>query len=427
MTIPGAIFNTVMSPRRSCRISHTAVPSIRLMKISFCTRCCSPTDCRWPIRQLIHPSGVIAHLVSLEGFADYLGPDPEPIPASPLQQSRWTCRWSRSQLTFVSMPESFVRVKELVKKLIASEAASQGALRFPAASGCLPPRRAASRMGYVALKFIVGSRETFARYRGPFPPVAAGVGAGRQTRRARGPRDVGHVLTIYQQGLFDIATRGLEYGRNLALADAHFAQAVNRYAHAAKTAVATIAQRRALLTSAPNRSAHRPGSRCQPAALRACGDGLASRTDAGSCSAENALSTLAPVSARTPPRTRVNLTGRRSAAAVGEHAGADRSMADWLAPGLPLLPFLIWFPTRGCCRSNRSASSTSTLTGSTRQRLAPAASPSTVRPTASAPRSIHISRKRSPRRPRNAVRGVWQRCDAAWLGPRHDDRDADPL
>jgi hypothetical protein len=25
------------------------------------------------------------------------------------------------------------------------------------------------------------------------------------------------------------------------------------------------------------------------------------------------------------------------------------------------------------------------------------------------------------------VRGVWQRCDAAWLGPRHDDRDADPL
>ena len=48
------------------------------------------------------------HLVSLEGFADYLGPDPKPIPTRPGSSELMDVQLvSLYNWTFVSLPESF--------------------------------------------------------------------------------------------------------------------------------------------------------------------------------------------------------------------------------------------------------------------------------------------------------------------------------
>ena len=55
------------------------------------------------------------------------------------------------------------------------------------------------------------------------------------------------MIYLAEQGVFDMSyAAAWNIGRSLALADAHFAQAINRYVRGARTAAATIAERRAL-------------------------------------------------------------------------------------------------------------------------------------------------------------------------------------
>ena len=256
VTIPGATFNAVMpfktelsflahgravnSPHED-QLLHSVLLANRLPVANTTT---TPST----------PRRYFAHLVSLEGFADYLGPVPQKtIPMKPGSNDLMDVQMvSFYNWTFVSMPESFLSFEELVKKLIANEAATQGALRLPTSSEL--PLVAQNRLndGYVALKFIAGSGdETFAWYRGPFSPVVPQilppVGPAPGVPVARATSADALMIYLAEQGLFDMSyAAAWNIGRNLALADAHFAQAINHYVHAVKTAVATIAQRLAL-------------------------------------------------------------------------------------------------------------------------------------------------------------------------------------
>jgi hypothetical protein len=348
VTIPGATFNAVMplttelpllahcravnSPHED-QLLHSVLLSNRLPVADTATK---PST----------PRRYFAHLVSLEGFADYLGPAPKKtIPAKPGSKELMDVQLvSLYNWTFVSMPETFLSFGELVKKLIASEAATQGLLRLPPAPGLPPAAESRLQDGYVALKFIAGAGdETFSWYRGPFSPVvpqalppvgpAPGVPAAQATSA--------DALMIYlaEQGLFDMSyAAAWNIGRNLALADAHFAQAINRYVRAARTAVATLAQRLALPhlggEKEPRELLAHDASRRVFAEL--VGDGLGQQWTEALARARRGERNVPP--SRTRVRHRPTLHARElwarpeTAAAVGEHVEEQLDpVAVWLA------------------------------------------------------------------------------------------------
>ena len=103
----------------------------------------------------------------------------------------------------------------------------------------------------MALKFVAGAGdETFAWYRGPLSPVVPqALPQVGQTGTPVAQATSADALMIYlaEQGVFDMSyAAAWNIGRSLALADAHFAQAINRYVRGARRAAATIAQRLAL-------------------------------------------------------------------------------------------------------------------------------------------------------------------------------------
>src|SRR5262249_60832632 len=97
-------------PRTGDHFAHPVPPPNRLPVADMTTH--PPTRRRY-----------FAHLVSLAGFADYLGPNPRPIPRKPGTsdlmdvQMVSLCEW-----TFASMPQSSQSFAALMKNLIASEA-----------------------------------------------------------------------------------------------------------------------------------------------------------------------------------------------------------------------------------------------------------------------------------------------------------------
>jgi hypothetical protein len=256
VTIPGATFNAVMPLKTDlpclahCRAVNAPHEDQLLHAVLIANRLpVADTTTKPPA-----PRRYFAHLVSLEGFADYLGPNPKPIPTRPGSSALMDVQLvSLYNWTFVSMPESFASFKTTLEQLIASEASTGGALRLPATPAPNLPPAAAQRLqdGYVALKFVAGSGDdTFAWYRGPLTPVVPRP----LPQVGRPPVAISHAtsaeaLMIYlaEQGVFDMSyAAAWNIGRNLALADAHFAEAINRYVRAARTAAATVAQRLAL-------------------------------------------------------------------------------------------------------------------------------------------------------------------------------------
>jgi hypothetical protein len=200
------------------------------------------------------PTRYYAHLVSLEGFALYLGPNATSIPTKPNSQELMDVQLcSLYNWSFLSMPETLLSFKQLVAGLIASEGATAGTLALPVPQPNQLPAAAVERLkdGYAPLQFISGSGdETLAWYRGPFspvvpqplPPVGNPPGPVAQATTA-------DELMIYlaRQGLFDLSyAAAWNIGRNLALADSHFAQTINGYISAAKNSAATLAQRMAM-------------------------------------------------------------------------------------------------------------------------------------------------------------------------------------
>ncbi|HJZ72420.1 MAG TPA: hypothetical protein VKE51_11825 [Vicinamibacterales bacterium] len=285
-----------------------------------------------------------AHLVSLEGFADYLGPNPRPIPRKPGTsdlmdvQMVSLCEW-----TFASMPQSSQSFAALMKNLIASEAATRGALRLPGESGL--PTAAQSRIvdGYVALAFVAGSGdETFAWYRGPLSPVVPQalppVGA-PATPVAHATSADALMIYLAEQGLFDTSyAAAWNVGRSLALADAHFAQAINRYLQDARIAVAMLAQRRAMRCfdgeQDPRTLLARDASRQRFTAL--VGDGLGAQWTEALRRARLGERPVPPprsgIRMHRPPHADQLWDEPETAAAVSEHVAEQLDpVAEWLA------------------------------------------------------------------------------------------------
>jgi hypothetical protein len=191
-----------------------------------------------------------AHLVSLEGFASYLGPNGTPLPKKPNSQDLVDVRLvSLFNWTFMSLPEQGLSFAELIAGLIDSEQTTP-VLALPAPDGANLPPVVRDRLddGYAPLTFVSGSGDvSFAWYRGPLSAVVP-----RKLPMVGEPQvpvseaRTADSLMIYlaEQGLFDLSyAAAWNIGRALALADAQFAEAVNATRLAANRALGAIAQK----------------------------------------------------------------------------------------------------------------------------------------------------------------------------------------
>jgi hypothetical protein len=348
VTISGETFNAVMPLLTElpflahCRAVHSPHEEPLLHAALLANRLPVADTKTHPSRSLRY----FAHLVSLEGFADYLGPTPaKPIPTKPGSKDLMDVQMvSLYNWTFVSLPETFLSFEALVKKLIASEAGVQGGLRLPTATGLPPAAQSRIEDGYVALKFIAGAGDaTFAWYRGPFSPVVPQalppVGPAPGVPVAQATSADALMIYLAEQGLFDMSyAAAWNIGRSLALADAHFAQALRRYVRAARTAVATIAQRLALphFTDEPDLRKLLARDAGRRSFAERIGEGLGQQWTealAGARRGERPLPVSRPLDRVRSALSMQELWARaETAEAVGEHVAEHLDpVADWLA------------------------------------------------------------------------------------------------
>lgn len=261
ITITGAAFKAVVpSPADlrymvHCRGVNTLDEGELLLSVLLSNRLAVTNSTITPAAPLRY----YAHLVSLEGFAPYMGPDGKPIPNKPNSNDLMDVQLvSFFNWTFTSQPESDLGFEEIIKGLIQSEQAesttpsAQGALALPVPASANVPEQVQNRLadGYVALKFVSGSGDdSFAWYRGPFsavvpqplptvgdPPVPLA--------RAQSADEL--MIYLADQGLFDLSyAAAWNIGRSLALADPNFAQNVSQYRLATNRAINILAQRAA--------------------------------------------------------------------------------------------------------------------------------------------------------------------------------------
>lgn len=187
-----------------------------------------------------------AHLVSLEGFADYLLPDDSsgakarkafPTGVANVQLAT-LFNWSFTTLPDES-PVDFAAIATLLRL-------NAGPLELtPDASDPDPEVVARYHDGYAPLTFVTGTGdETFAWYRGPFSAVPAQTLPDDPSTAPNAD-----ALTIYAEGdgLFDLSyAAAWNIGRGLALADSHFSQSFLRLLKATRRALGTLAQRRGM-------------------------------------------------------------------------------------------------------------------------------------------------------------------------------------
>ncbi|MEO9963701.1 MAG: hypothetical protein ABJF07_25740, partial [Nisaea sp.] len=252
ITIPGAVFNAVLPSKNDlrylvhCRSVFTVDEGEHLLSVQLCNRLAVADTAANPAT----PVRYNAHLVSLEGYADYLPGGSKTIPnkaSGGLQDVQLVSLYGWS---FVSQPETGQSFKAIVEDLIASEASTEGALSLPVPANPDLPSHVKERLtdGYAPLKFVAGEGdESFAWYRGPFsavlpqtlPEIGAGSAPVAQTRSAE-------ALMIYlsEQGLFDLSyAAAWNLGRGLALADAGFVRNLMNFRQAATQALTALAQR----------------------------------------------------------------------------------------------------------------------------------------------------------------------------------------
>jgi hypothetical protein len=363
ITIPGAIFNAMMPQKGELRyLAHCRGVNVPdedqvLLSVLLANRLpLAKTDVA-PAQ----PMRYHAHLISLEGFAGYLGAS-NAIPLKSDQSGLKDVQLvSLFNWTFSSLPEPGLSFEQLVTGLIQSETETP-ALRLPVPSNANTPKAVIDRLndGCVALKFVAGSgEESFAWYRGPFTPVVPQalpeVGDARVPIAQASSADE---LMIYlaEQGLFDLSyAAAWNIGRGLALEDASFALAMYKYNLRAKNAVATLSQRLAMPHLAavqdPRKLLARDANRRQFVQL--VGEGLGQRwTEALSRARNGTRPASNKRSARARPRARIVqprhvLAHPEVASALGEHLEESTNpVAAWLA-NLSLLypvPFSYFVP-----------------------------------------------------------------------------------
>lgn len=259
ITIPGAVFNAVVPSTADlpflthCRGVNTLDEGEQLLSILLANRL--PQAASTPNT----PVQYFAHLVSLEGFASYMGPDPTPIPTQPNSQKLMDVQMvSLFNWSFTSLPQTGESFKQLMTGLVQSQQAtatqqSTVTLQLPLPPTTTAPQNVQDRLneGFVPLQFITGAgEESFAWYRGPFTaeapqPLPAVGNPATPVRQANTADEL--MIYLAEQGLFDLSyAAAWNLGRNLALADAVFARNVTTYRNAVASSFATLAQRSAM-------------------------------------------------------------------------------------------------------------------------------------------------------------------------------------
>ena len=259
ITIPGLIFNAVVPTTAElpllthCRAVNTLDEGEQLFSVLLANRL--PQANASPAA----PMQYFAHLVSLEGFASYMGPNATPIPKKLNSQELMDVQMvSLYNWSFTSLPATGESFRQLMTGLVASQQASATqqstvTLQLPLPPNTSAPQPVQDRLneGFVPLTFVSGSQEeSFAWYRGPLtaqvPQPLPEVGNPATALRAATTADE---LMIYlaEQGMFDLSyAAAWNLGRNLGLADAVFARQVTTYRNAVSSSFATYAQRTSL-------------------------------------------------------------------------------------------------------------------------------------------------------------------------------------
>lgn len=252
ITITGAAFKAVLPQETDlpylahCRAVRSATEGEALLSVLLANRLAVADTRETPAAPLRY----YAHLVSLEGFATYLGANGSAIPLKPDGTGPMDVQMvSLANWSFVSLPESVMSFEQLVQGLITSEEATPS-LRLPVSGDASVPQSVLDRLeqGYAPLTFVSGAgEESFAWYRGPFTPVVPQglppVGDPNVDTLHATSADA---LMIYlaEEGLFDLSyAAAWNIGRELALADSQFAQSMNSYRQSANAALARLAQR----------------------------------------------------------------------------------------------------------------------------------------------------------------------------------------
>ena len=351
--VPGAVFNAVVPTTADlpylthCRGVNTLSEGEQLLSVVLANR----------LPQAANPSGPVqyfANLVSLEGFAAYMGPNPTPIPTKPDSTELMDVQIvSLFNWSFTSLPEAGLSFENLMEGLIASQQdtstqQSTVALQLPLPSATTVPANVQDRIdqGFVALDFVTGAAEdSFAWYRGPFtavvPQTMPQVG---NPSTPVGQAANADVLMIYlaEQGLFDLSyAAAWNIGRNLGLADATFANNVTAYRNAVASSFTALAQRSAMShfagVSSPKAMLARDATRRRFTEMM--GQGLGEQWTAALRAVRTRGRTSAPVSR---PRRRFNLAATahprlamaapQAVDAVSSYlAETIESVAAWLA------------------------------------------------------------------------------------------------
>ncbi|MGN6276692.1 MAG: hypothetical protein ACTHNP_12300 [Solirubrobacterales bacterium] len=239
VTVKGAAFTAVMPSLEElahlahCRAVNNEAEGAALLSLVLGNRLAKAST---------KPLRFHAHLVSLEGFHEYLGPGAKQPPA-------WVRLASLYSWTFVSQPKAAVDFEALVKGLIAHQGtAAKLALEVPEGKQLPAPAQARIDDGYTPLAFASGAGEQgFAWYRGPFSPVVPQPlpEVGDPPVPVSEARNA-DALAIYlaKQGLFDLSyAAAWNAGRQRALADAKFAGAIGLLRREARAKLGLLAQR----------------------------------------------------------------------------------------------------------------------------------------------------------------------------------------
>ncbi|WP_370424117.1 hypothetical protein AB8O64_35635 (plasmid) [Streptomyces sp. QH1-20] len=275
-----------------------------------------------------------AHLVSLEG-----------VPLAPVGENA-VRMVSLHSWSFTHHPDPTHNFSTLMRHLVAADGADDLLLksnRMPPAEGSDAEKKAAKRLGegYAPLLWHTPSgEETFGWYRGPAAPhlvPPAEVPVGQRTGRALSA----HSLLAYEQdsGVFDITyASAWTLGRNLALGDAAFADALTHARRAVHHDSARLRQKmgeRHALYAAPAPQEDSPGAPVEPVVpvlerfRQLLADGLAVQM-ARSLDGQDAPR-LAPVRlpVMQPPITAAE-DNAALAQSVSDHAPQLTNVAAWL-------------------------------------------------------------------------------------------------
>lgn len=250
ITIPGELFATVLPSvddlgyLAHCRTTSTADEPGVLQSALLANRL--------PVTPPGQSQRYFVHLVSLEGFADYLGPSasqqiPTQTSSSQLMQVQLISLYSWS---FTCLAEDNASFEKLVTNLIQSEqATSSGSLSLPNPATTVPTEVLTRfENGYVPLTFIAGSGdETFGWYRGPLTatvPQTLPLVGNEQLPILQAPNADSLLMYLSSYGVFDLSYAvAWNIGRQLALADGDFAQKLCRYQNKMHSLTATLVKR----------------------------------------------------------------------------------------------------------------------------------------------------------------------------------------